>query len=362
MNRRAFLQALSILPAIGFIPSIVTANENNTAQGLEKIIHIIQHDERLNKRVDPIDIADAVNAARYMNEVLIEAIIQTGAANDKKITTVDTREINDYIYHNYNSQWVEWHGDDDGDIETGFHKVRGNGARTRLFKKNAIDKVADNIYHLGFESHLKNRLLNEDGARNSTYWQIAEWLDALLRHDLKTGALANPEITEVVGDTNTGLDQAIDIIYNDPGLQKRISLGDIRVGAHSANEMNRLLIEAIQATNAATGGEFTKQDMKNINAYLVENHAEEWAILHGDDEEQGEETGFHKVQSDGAKTRLYGKNAVNKVLDGIYHLGFETPYKNRLVNEDGNKNAFFKKVALWLNELLADDLSNGTLL
>jgi hypothetical protein len=362
MNRRAFLQALSILPAIGFTPLVVVANENDTVQGLERIIHIIQNDERLNKRVDPISIEIAINSARYMNEVLIEAIIQTGVANDYKITTADTREINDYIYHNYKNQWIKWHGDDEGDTETGFHKVRGNGARTKLFNKNAINKVADNIYHLGFESHLKNRLLNEDGNKNAKYKQIARWLNALLRDDLEAGTLTNPEIKEVIGDTGTGLDQAIDIIYNDRGLQKRISLGDIRTGARTANEMNRLIVEAIQSTNAATGGKFTTQDVKNINAYLVENHAERWAVIHGDDEEQGEETGFHKVQSDGAKTRLYGKNAINKVLDGIYHLGFETSYKHRLVNEDGNKNASFKKVAQWLNKLLANDLSNGNLL
>lgn len=64
------------------------------------------------------------------------------------------------------------------------------------------------------------------------------------------------------------------------------------------------------------------------------------------------------MQNDGAKTKIFGKNAINKVFDGIYHLGFATPYKNRLVNEDGNKNARFKKIATWLNGLMSDDLAN----
>ncbi|CAA6811238.1 MAG: Unknown protein [uncultured Sulfurovum sp.] len=35
--------------------------------------------------------------------------------------------------------------------------------------------------------------------------------------------------------------------------------------------------------------------------------------------------------------------------------------KIRLRNEDGNKNAHFTTVAAWLNELLAEDLANGTI-
>jgi hypothetical protein len=122
--------------------------------------------------------------------------------------------------------------------------------------------------------------------------------------------------------------------------------------------MNIWIMEAINAVaSERANGTLTTDDVKAINAYLVENHAEEWAAVHGDDEETGEETGFHKVQSDGAKTRLYGKNAVNKIFDGIYHLGFETPHKRHLVNEDGNRNSKFMKVAIWLNRLLNNDFA-----
>ncbi|HFC91790.1 MAG TPA: hypothetical protein ENJ51_03160 [Leucothrix mucor] len=357
MNRRNFLKACCIIPALGLTPSIIMANTASTGAGLERIIHIIQNDKHLNKKVSPENIADAISCAGRMNEILSEAIIQTGAANDHQITAVDTREMNDYIFRVYRDEWVEIHGDDeDNGEETGFHKVRANGARTQLFGKNAINHVADSIYHLGFESHRKNRLLNEDGANNASYQRVAEWLDALLRTDLEAGILINPDITEIVGTTGTGLDQTIDIIYQDSGLQKRISLGDLREGADAANQMNHLVIEAIKETKGVKNGELTVQDVKQINGYLVEHYSEVWAQIHGDDEDD-EETGFHKVQSDGAKTRLYEKNAVNKVFDGIYHLGFETPYKNRLVNEDGNKNASFKKVTFWLNQLLANDLN-----
>jgi len=364
MKRRSFLQGLCVVPAIGLVPTLGFAEENAenitppTSSGLDKVITIIQEDKRLNRRVDSADIAVAIDSAKKMNKILLEAIINTGVANDKKISTADTREINDYIFHHYNAQWIELHGDDEDGEETGFHKVVNDGARTRLFGRNALNKIFDSIYHLGFDSHLKNRLLNEDGNKNASYKKVAIWLDTLLKEDLQSGVLANSEIKEVVGETETGLDRVVEIIYSDVGLNRRISTGDMRVGANSANEMNKLIIESMEATNAGASGRFTVQNVKDMNAFLVENYADTWVELHGDDEEEGEETGYHKVQSDGAKSRIFGKNAINRVFDGIYHLGFATPYKNRLVNEDSNKNASFKKVAQWLNQLMADDLDN----
>ncbi len=362
MKRRNFLRTLCTLPAVSLLPSLSYADNSSVGDGsnvvgLNKIIEIIQNDKRLNRRVDEGDIQTAIESARRMNEIIIEAIIQTGVANDKNISTADTREINDYIFHNYGIEWRELHGNDEEGEETGFHLVVNDGARTKLFGKNAINKVADSIYHLGFETHLKNRLINEDSNKNRPFRRVAEWLNALLKEDLEAGRLANPEISEVVGDTYTGLDQAVEIIYNDRGLQRRISTGDMRIGAKSANQMSHLLLEAIDQTNAGSKGVFTKEEIKSVNRYLVENYADSWRELHGDDEDD-EETGYHKVQSDGAKTKLFGKNAINRVFDGIFHLGFETPYKNRLVNEDGNKNASFKRVASWLSELLSDDLNN----
>ncbi len=361
MKRRNFLRTLCTLPAVSLLPSLSYAedssNDGSDVVGLNKIIDIIKNDTRLNRRVDKGDIQTAIESAERMNEIIIEAIIQTGVANDKYISTADTREINDYIFHNYKEEWRELHGNDEEGEETGFHLVVNDGARTKLFGKNAINKVADSIYHLGFETHLKNRLINEDGDKNRPFRRVAEWLNALLKEDLEAGRLANPEISEVVGNTGTGLDQAVTIIYNDKGLQHRISTGDMRIGARSANEMSHLLLEAIEQTNAGATGVFTKEDIKSVNKYLVNNYADTWEELHGDDEED-EETGYHKVQNDGAKTKLFGKNAINRVFDGIFHLGFETPYKNRLVNEDGDKNASFKRVASWLSELLSDDLNN----
>jgi len=362
MKRRNFLKGIFALSTATAIPSFLQASQSSDitlpeTSGLDRVITIINSDKRLKRRVSQADREEAIECAKQMNRVILEGIIATGIANDKRLSIADVRELNDYIFHNYHDAWVVWHGDDEDGEETGFHKVVNDGARTKLFGKNALNRVFDSIYHLGFETHLKNRLLNEDGNKNASYKRVTQWLNALLRDELESGKLANPSIKEVVGETGTGLDRAIDIIYQDPGLQRRISTGDMREGAKSANIMNKLLIEAIDATDAGSAGYITASEAKAINQYLVENYADIWAQAHGDDEKD-REFGFHKVQKDGAKTKLFGKNAINRVFDGIYHLGFKTPYKNRLVNEDGNKNASFKRVAQWLTKLLADDLNN----
>ncbi len=356
MKRRIFLKGVCAIPLFGLTPSLADSTTPTTS-GLDRVISIIRDDKRLNKRVTPEDIEVTINSAKRMNEIILEAIINRGLANDKKISIADTREINDYIFHNYHDEWIVLHGNDEEDSETGFHRVVNDGAKTRLFGKNAINKIFDSIYHLGFETHLKNRLLNEDGNKNASYKHVAKWLDTLLKDDLASNRLINSAIKEIVGETDTKLDISIDIIYNDKGLNRKISTGDMRIGANSANEMNKLIIEAIDVTNAGSSGAFTKNDIKAINSYLVENYSSRWAELYGDDEEDSE-TGFHKVQKDGAKTKLFGKNAINRVFDSIYHLGFATPYKNRLVNKDGNKNASFKRVAEWLSKLLGDKLDN----
>jgi hypothetical protein len=339
-----------------FILSVTTASlllsstlSAETGTGLDKIIEIIDTDSTLNSRVTGDAIEEAIYSADRMNSIILEAIFENGLANDKEISTSDAREINNFIYTNYSEEWKTLHGDDEDGVESGFHLVQNNGARTKLFGKNAINRVADSIYHLGFETHRKNRLLNEDDNKNASFKKVANWLNSLLIDDLES--LSNSSVVEVTGSTNTGLDDIIEIIYTDVGLQKRVSTGDIREGAKSADEMNKILLEAIYATGVTNDGEIVADEIRELNSYLSTNYATEWAELHGDDE-VGEETGFHLVQNDGAKRKLFGKNAINKIADGIYHLGFETQFKNRLSNEDGNKNASFKKVASWLNGLI----------
>lgn len=153
-----------------------------------------------------------------------------------------------------------------------------------------------------------------------------------------------------VGTTGTGLDKLIQIIGEDDGLRNNISALQIRGGAAAADKINHIIIDAIQATGALDDGHLTVAETYGLSDWIHANRRVEFIAAHGDDE-GGEETGFHLVQGDGGASYLLGEEAVNTVMDGIYHIGFETT-GDRFVNEDGNANARVETVTYWLNELL----------
>ncbi len=332
--------------------------------GLDFLVELILDDPGLNRKVATSEIVEAVRNADLMNNIIAEAIEQTGIASNGQINAADVRDLNDYIQSNYSEQWIVYHGDDeDSEVgqESGFHLVQHDGASTRLLGQNAIDTVADGIYHLGFEVD-GDRLLNEDGNRNASLATVAFWLSELLEEELENQTLPAAQDPYLVGDSQTGLDAIVQIITQDPGLNNRIASSEISAGAGAANELNKLIKQAVWATGAANDGQIDEADIYDINAYLRRTAGDiaQWTMLHGDDE-GGEETGFHYVQNDGATTHLFGyQNAVNTVADGIYHLGFEIE-RGRLLNEDGDRNASVKDVAYWLSEFLEEDLRGDRL-
>lgn len=227
-------------------------------------------------------------------------------------------------------------------------------------RANAINTVADGIYHLPFGYNAAGRLINEDGNANASLNSVGEWLTNLLADDFST--LVNTDVSPVLtGTTGTGLDQLVDGIGRDLGLQERITLDEINGGAASADGMNQIIVESIQALGYANDSILSESEVRGLSEYINANYVNGndgvWLSLHGDDE-NNEETGFHLVQNDGARTRLFNENLVNTVADGIYHLGFGYNASGRLINEDGNSNQTIADVTDWLNTLLADDMSN----
>ncbi len=332
----------------------------DTGTNLDIIADTILNDRGLLENVPTRDLREGVRTANEMNKLIIEGIKAEGLANDGVITTADARTLNDYLVVNHLEEWAELHGDDEDDAETGYHRVQSDGATTRLYGENVMNTIADGIYHLGYESDQDDKLVNEDGNANQTYEDVAWWLDISLKEDIEAGKLSNSSYKEVVGETGTSLDQIIPYIYSDEGLIRYVSMADIREGARTANEMNKLLVEAIKTTGVASDNYISADEVKELNQYLVTNYAIQWAELHGDDEDDAE-TGYHRIQNDGAVGILEGQNTINNLADGIYHLGFETTYSDNLVNEDGNKNVTFTNVSYWLNKYLADDFKTGRL-
>jgi Ca2+-binding RTX toxin-like protein len=333
--------------------------KGTTGTGLDALVDLITTDPGLNLRISTTQINQGAYAANAMNKLIVEAIKATGVANDGKITASDMYLINKYIRNNDLAAWTKWHGDDEGTRETDFHLVQGDGGFTRLFAENAIDTIADGLYHVGFRIE-DGRFVNEDGDGNASLEETAFWLNELLAGDLKSGELKNPAVRPYAsGTTGTGLDQLVTIATQDAGLNHEISTAQIAAGGRAANAMNKIIVEAIKATGAADDGEISDMDVYDLNAYIRKFHLKEWTALHGDDE-NGVETGFHLIQGDGAVTQLFGENAINTVGDGLYHLGFKIEW-DRFLNEDGNGNASVDSVADWLNLLLKDDIKSGEL-
>ncbi len=311
--------------------------------GLNQLVDAVKNDPGLlTGRISSLDRENGARAASAMNTILNEAILATESGLDGIFTVVEVKTLNLYIRTNYKELWAKLHGDDENCSETGFHLVQNDGALLQYRGANLINTVADGIYHLGFEI-IDDTLLNEDGAPNASVGQIAEWLTQFYTDHSTTG---------------TGLDKITDLVMADRGLSQSISDAEIVAGADAANRMNNIISEAITSSGVASDSVITADDVRVISAYIKEHYDTEWVLLHGDDE-NGSETGFHLVQNDGASTRMFGKNFVNTVADGIYHLGFEIK-GNTVLNEDGNPNASLGYLASWLQYFYVDQSTTGT--
>ncbi len=306
-------------------------DHSNTGTRLDLIVDAIIADGGLAMNLDDPQIFAGADAANALNHLIVEAISATGALADNWITNDELVAMNAYLRVNHAAQWAALHGDDEGDVETGFHNVQGDGANTPVFGRNLVDTVADGIYHIGFPIE-NGRFLNEDGDPNARVSTVASWLNFLLADQSTTG---------------TGLDQIVDIIKSDPGLVAWTSARDINTGAASADAMNHLIVEAIDATGTADDHWFTSDDVRLLNGYIREHHAAEWVTLHGTDQDD-ESSGFHLVQGHGGRAELFEEGLIDTVADGIYHLGFEIE-DGRFLNEEGDPSTNIGDVADWLN-------------
>ena len=152
------------------------------------------------------------------------------------------------------------------------------------------------------------------------------------------------------GTTGTGLDQLIQIIGEDEGLRNNNSAAQIREGAAAADKLNHIIVNAIEATGAMGDGHLTVAEVYDLSDYIRANNLAAFIAAHGNDE-GNVETAFHLIQGDHGASYLLGESAIDTVMDGIYHIGFDTK-SDRFVNEDGNANARVETVTYWLNELL----------
>ncbi|MFO0018019.1 MAG: calcium-binding protein, partial [Synechococcaceae cyanobacterium] len=315
----------------------------STNTGLDRIVETIVADPGLAASNTWPQIKAGALAADGLNNLIvsgIDALNQAGAADadSTRLSEAEVLWINSWIRSDTTryGTFISLHGDDENGIETGYHLVQNNGANTALFAQNAINTIFDGIYHIGFDLTVDGRFVNEDGNANARVSDVAEW------------------ITYYYGDpstTGTGFDLLTDWMRLDPGLSKWTSALDINDGLAAADRLLHLYVDAIAATGVNSDGWITKNDLRLISGWIRTNRYAEFVEDHGDDEGDGTETGFHKVQNDGGSTQFFGRNLINTVADGMFHVGFEIEGEV-FVNEDGDRNQSLSDVSSWVNYFL----------
>ena len=148
------------------------------APGLGAIPTSILTDPGLRARIPAAEIRAGADAAAAMNGVIDAAIRATDINADGRIDAADARCISDHIRGNaaLYDRFVTGHGDDEGRVETGFHRVQGDGGTLRFQGRPFADTVADAIYHIGF-TYRDGRFRNEDGDANERVDDVAGWLN-----------------------------------------------------------------------------------------------------------------------------------------------------------------------------------------
>ncbi|WP_299691188.1 calcium-binding protein [uncultured Tateyamaria sp.] len=145
---------------------------------LETIATLTEMDPGLRANISDADIQGGADAARQMNEVIEAAMAATGVNADGKLSVADLRTLSAYIRGNADlfETFLIGHGDDEGNAETGFHLVQGDGGTFQFQGRGFINTVADAIYHVGFRI-VDGRFQNEDGNQNETVADVAGWMN-----------------------------------------------------------------------------------------------------------------------------------------------------------------------------------------
>ncbi len=158
----------------------LTPTAQTYATALESIIAAINADPGL-RGVTPGQKADGIAAARNLNALLATVIDELGLNIDNVISPEDLMAISDAVRTNpaRYAEFLDGHGDDEGNVETGFHLLQNDGGLLSFQGRNMINTVLDAIYHFGFE-YFDGRFVNEDGDANEEVADIAGWLNYFL--------------------------------------------------------------------------------------------------------------------------------------------------------------------------------------
>ena len=209
-----------------------------TPNGLETIAELVETEPGLIANIYPEDIAGGAAAARQMNAIFETAMAATGVNTDGILTANDMYVLSAFIQNDpaLYAAFLEGHGDDEGNEETGFHLVQGDGGALEFRGRDFIDTVADAIYHLGFDI-VDGRFENEDGDQNERVTDVAGWMNYFVNGESRVYG-TNESETLRSGDYSFVLAGAANEIFNAGGGNDQIwaGIGDDTVFGADGND------------------------------------------------------------------------------------------------------------------------------
>lgn len=196
----------------------------------------ISADPGLRAQTPASQITMGLAAVDILNDLLISVITATHVNDDGILSAADMATISTAVYANPADyvHFLEAHGNDNGNVVSGFHYIQNDGGSLMFRGRAFIDTVADAIYHFGFRI-TDGRYVNEDGASNETTRDVAGWLNYFLNgvnvvhgsegnDDLGSGsysaafaAAANETFMAGAGNDNIWADVGNDIVYGGDG-------------------------------------------------------------------------------------------------------------------------------------------------
>ncbi len=193
---------------------------------MDRILRFVERDGGIQKNVSNADIRGGIAGGVMMNNAIGQAIEDTGVNDDGRITAADLMKISDHIRANpaLYGEFVIGHGDDEGNEETGFHLVQGDGGTLQFQGRDYVDTVADAIYHVGFR-YRDGRLLNEDGNANETLVDVAGWLNYFVNGQNRVYGSSKSE-TLHSGDYSNAFAAARNEIFTAGGGADKVWAGD----------------------------------------------------------------------------------------------------------------------------------------
>jgi Ca2+-binding RTX toxin-like protein len=148
---------------------------------LESIVAAVVADAGLAKNVNARDMAAGIVAIRDLNLLLAEVLAKTGLNDDGLVTPDELKQVSQAIQADaaLYDRFIVAHGDDEGNVETGFHVLQNDGGMSKFQGRALVDTVIDAVFHVGFNVD-NGRFVNEDGNQNERVTDVARWLNYFL--------------------------------------------------------------------------------------------------------------------------------------------------------------------------------------